>query len=86
MADETLDACLRLLIPQIKADIDTITKTKKQYIVLLFYWCVVYLFSSRKSLFWVPNKKTENFKLALEANIALGMQQTVGLLEQQTSF
>jgi len=51
MADETLDACLRLLIPQIKADIDTITKTKKQYIVLLFYWCVVYLFSSRKSLF-----------------------------------
>jgi len=30
MADETLNACLRLSTTEIKADIDTITKTKKQ--------------------------------------------------------
>ena len=48
----------------------------------------MYLFSSRKSLFWVPNKETENFevKITLESNIALGVQQTLGLLEQQTSL
>jgi len=51
-------ACL--LNMKIKTDIDFITKTKKQKMVLLFCWRVVYLFSSRKSLFWVANKQTEN--------------------------
>jgi len=32
----------------------------KQKIVLLFCWCVVYLFSSRISLRWVANKQREN--------------------------
>ena len=68
MADETLDACLSLSTTKINADIDTI-------ICLLFSYCVVYLFSSRKSLFWVPNNETENFevKITLESNIALGV-------------
>ena len=48
----------------------------------------MYLFSSRKSLFWVTNNETENFevKITHESNIALGVQQTLGLLEQQTSL
>jgi len=45
-----LHACLRQPTTEIKADIDFITKNKKQKVVLLFYWCVVHLFSSRKSL------------------------------------
>ena len=50
------DACLRLPTTE-KADIDFITKTKKK-IVFLFCWCVVHLFSSRKSLVWIANKQT----------------------------
>jgi len=50
-------ACLHLLTTEITADIDFINKTKKQKIVLLFCWCVVYLFSSRKSLLRVANKQ-----------------------------
>jgi len=48
----------------------------------------VYLFSSRKSLLRVPNNETENFKVktTFESNVALGVQQTVGLLEQQASL
>jgi len=41
MADET---CLRLPTTEIKAGINFITKNKKQKFVLLFCWCVVYLF------------------------------------------
>jgi len=66
---------LRLPTAEIKADIDFIIKNKKQNFVLLFCWCVVYLFSSRKSLFSVANKQTENLKITLELKIALGMQQ-----------
>jgi len=54
--------------------------------VLLFCWCVVYLFSSRISLFSVANKRTENLKITLESKTALGVQQKLGLLEQQTSL
>ena len=43
----------------------------------------MYLFSPKKSLFWVPNNERENFKITLESNIALGVKQTLGLLEQQ---
>ena len=48
----------------------------------------MYLFPSRKFLFSVPNNETESFKIkiTLESNIALGVRQTLGLLEQQTSL
>jgi len=39
-----LHACLRLPTTEIKADINFLTKNKKQKIILLFCWCVVYLF------------------------------------------
>jgi len=43
-------------------------------------------FSSRKSLLWVANKQTENSKIALESKLAWGVQQKLGLFEQQTIF
>jgi len=51
MADDTMDVCLNLSTTKINAVIDLITKIKKQSFVLLFCWCVVYIFSSRKSVF-----------------------------------
>jgi len=48
MTDETW---LRLPTTEIKADIDFITKTKKQKNALLFCWFVVYLFLAKKALF-----------------------------------
>jgi len=51
---------MRLPTTKIKADIDFITKPMKLKFILLFCWGVVYLFSSRTSLFWVTNKQTEN--------------------------
>jgi len=42
----------------------------------------MYLFSSRKSLFWFANKQTENLKVTLESKTPLGVQQK---LEQQMS-
>jgi len=71
----TGETCLRLMTTKIKADIVFITKTKKQKMVLLFGWYAVYLFSSRKSLFWVANKQTENLTITLESKIPLGVQQ-----------
>jgi len=32
---------------------------------------MVYLFPSRKSLFWVASKQTENFKITLESIMVL---------------
>ena len=60
---------------EIKEDIDFITTTKTQKKVLLFCWCVVYLYSSRKSLIWMANKQTENLTDILESKIPLGVQQ-----------
>ena len=60
MTDETW---LRLPTTEIKADIDFITKTKKQKNALLFCWFVVYLFLAKKALFWVANKQ-KNLKLS----------------------
>jgi len=57
MTDET---CMPACRPttEIKVDIDFATTTKKQKIVLLICWCVVYLFASRKSLFLTNTQTT----------------------------
>ena len=63
MTDETLDACLCLSATDIKANIDTIIKIKKQLIVLPLCWSVVYFFFFwKQSLSWVIGKQ-KAFKL-----------------------
>jgi len=59
---------LRLPTTEIKGDIDFITKAKKQKIVSLFCWCVVYLFLAENLYF----ESQTNRKLTLESKIALG--------------
>jgi len=78
-----LHARLRLLTTEIKTGIDFITKTKKNCIVNLLVCCVSFFYQKISIL---SRKQTENLKITLESKIALGVQQNLGLLEQQTSF
>jgi len=54
----------------------------KNYFVILLVCCVS--FSCKKFLVWVANKPTKNFKITVDSKLALGVQQKLGLLEQQT--
>jgi len=46
--------------------------------------CCVSFFQQKISI--LSRKQTENLKITLELKIALGVQQKLGLLEQQTSL
>jgi len=46
--------------------------------------CCVSFFQQKISI--LSRKQTENLKITLESKIALGVQQKLGLLEQQTSL
>jgi len=67
---------LRLATTEVKAEIDFITKKRKK-IVFCYFVGVLCIFCSRKSLFLVAKKQTENLKITLESKNALGMQQNL---------
>jgi len=63
MADKTCTPACVCRPRKLKRTLFLLQKNKKQRVVLLFFWCVLHLFSSSKSLFWVANKQTENLQL-----------------------
>jgi len=54
---------LRLATKEIKADIDFITKNKKQRVDLLFCWCVVIFFLAEKLYFESQTNKQKTVNL-----------------------
>jgi len=77
---------LRLPTSEIKADIDFINKTKKK--LFCYFVGVLCIFFLAENLYFElqTNKQTKNLTITLESKIALGVQQKLGLLEQQASL
>jgi len=63
----------------VKVDLDFITETKKKW--FSYFVGVLYIFFLAENLYF--ESQTNN---TLESTIALGVQQELGLLEQQTSL
>ena len=74
-----------LIFSEIKADIDFITKTKKK-LFCYFVGLLCIFFLAENLYFESQTNKQKNLKMTIESKIAFGVQQKLGLLEQQTSL